>query len=170
MARIAYGNVEDPHNAALVERITAERGRVGDLYRMLLNSPAVCEGWLAFLTAIRQRCLLDARYREMVIIRVAELNGAEHEKRSHLPHARDAGLTDEDIAALSDWNRAPGFDEVDRAVLAYADAMTLDVHVSDVVFNAVNRHFDEREMTELTATIAAYNLVSRFLVALHVGH
>lgn len=170
MARIPYGNVEDPRNAELVARITAERGRVGDLYRMLLNSPPVCAGWLQFLTAIRQQCELRARHREMVIIRVAELNGAEHEKRSHIPHAREAGLSDADIAALSDWQKAPGFDEVDRAVLAYADAMTLDVHVSEAVFSAVERHFDARAMTELTATVAAYNLVSRFLVALHVGH
>jgi alkylhydroperoxidase family enzyme len=46
--------------------------------------------------------------------------------------------------------------------------MTRDVHVPDDVFAPVRQHFDDREITELTATIAAYNLVSRFLEALHV--
>jgi alkylhydroperoxidase family enzyme len=46
--------------------------------------------------------------------------------------------------------------------------MTEDVQVGDEVFDAVSRHFNPREMTELTATIAAYNLVSRFLEALKV--
>jgi alkylhydroperoxidase family enzyme len=46
--------------------------------------------------------------------------------------------------------------------------MTRDVHVPDDVFNQVHPYFNDRGMTELTATIAAYNLVSRFLEALHV--
>ena len=57
------------------------------------------------------------------------------------------------------------FDETDRAVLAYTDAMTKEIHVSDAVFAALKPHFDERELVELSATIGGYNLVSRFLEA-----
>jgi alkylhydroperoxidase family enzyme len=52
--------------------------------------------------------------------------------------------------------------------MLYTDSMTRDVHVPDDVFNQVHPYFNDRGMTELTATIAAYNLVSRFLEALHV--
>jgi alkylhydroperoxidase family enzyme len=55
------------------------------------------------------------------------------------------------------------------AVLSYTDAMTLNVAVPDNVFAQVKEHFSEREVVEMTATIAAYNCVSRFLVALDVG-
>lgn len=55
------------------------------------------------------------------------------------------------------------------AVLSYTDAMTLDVQVSDDVFSGLKETFDEKEVVEITATIAAYNCVSRFLVALDVG-
>ncbi|KAL7772882.1 hypothetical protein CFE70_002845 [Pyrenophora teres f. teres 0-1] len=55
------------------------------------------------------------------------------------------------------------------AVLAYTDAMTLDVTVPDEVFAALREHFSEKEVVEITATVAAYNCVSRFLVALDVG-
>jgi alkylhydroperoxidase family enzyme len=55
------------------------------------------------------------------------------------------------------------------AVLAYTDAMTLDVRVPDKIFNALKEQFSEKEVVEITATIAAYNCVSRFLVALDVG-
>ena len=48
--------------------------------------------------------------------------------------------------------------------------MTRTIRVPDDVFAAVRRHFAEREMVELTATIGAYNLVSRFLEALQVDH
>ena len=47
--------------------------------------------------------------------------------------------------------------------------MTLDVQVPDSVFAELKKSFSEREVVEITATIAAYNCVSRFLVALDVG-
>jgi alkylhydroperoxidase family enzyme len=53
-------------------------------------------------------------------------------------------------------------------VLAYTDAMTKEVHVPDNIFNPLRQHFNDREIVELTATIAAYNLVSRFLEALQI--
>ena len=46
--------------------------------------------------------------------------------------------------------------------------MTRDVHVPDDVFVRVREHLNEREVVELTATIAAYNCVSRFLEALRI--
>ena len=59
--------------------------------------------------------------------------------------------------------------EKQRAVLAYTDAMTIGVKVSDGIFAELRKRFDEREVVEITATVAAYNCVSRFLVALDVG-
>ena len=117
MARIAYGSeTGDGEREALAAQIRAERGgKVGDLYRMLLNSPPVCRGWLNLLTAIRQQSSLPGRYREMVIIRIAVINGAEYEKQSHIPHARKEGLSDAQIEALAlgDLNedrKVTGFD------------------------------------------------------------
>lgn len=55
------------------------------------------------------------------------------------------------------------------AVLKYTDAMTLDVQVNKEIFGEVKKHFSEKEIVEITATIASYNCVSRFLVALDVG-
>jgi alkylhydroperoxidase family enzyme len=47
--------------------------------------------------------------------------------------------------------------------------MTLDVRVPDDVFAELKKYYDEREVVEITATVAGYNCVSRFLVALDVG-
>jgi alkylhydroperoxidase family enzyme len=55
------------------------------------------------------------------------------------------------------------------AVLRFTDAMTLDVRVPDDVFGELKKHFSEREVVEITATVGAYNCVSRVLVALDVG-
>lgn len=56
-----------------------------------------------------------------------------------------------------------------RAVLAYCDAMTIGVKVSADIFAGLRGWFAEQEVVDITATVAAYNCVSRFLVALDVG-
>jgi alkylhydroperoxidase family enzyme len=59
---------------------------------------------------------------------------------------------------------------LERSVLDLADAMTRDVQVGDALFEPLRAHFDARGLVELVATIAAYNMVSRFLEALRIGH
>jgi AhpD family alkylhydroperoxidase len=135
---------------------------------MLLHSPPVAEGWLAYLTAIWQKCALPGDIRELVIMRVAHLNGASYEADQHAPIALREGVSQEKLDALSDWPSSEAFDARERAVLSYADAMTRTIQVPDHVFEAVRAHFDERLVIELTATIAAYNMVSRFLEALEI--
>lgn len=168
MARIPYADATAPEARPLAERIVAERGSLLHLYRMLLHSPPVAAGWLEYLTAIRQRCALPADVRELVVMRVAALNGASYEADQHVPYALDAGLSRAQLDALPDWEGSGLFGARERAVLAYTDAMTRHVQVPDPVFQAVRESFDDRLLVELTATIAAYNMVSRFLEALRV--
>jgi alkylhydroperoxidase family enzyme len=170
MARLAYADENSsPEIAALAKKIRAERGgRMLNLYQMLLNSPPLAEGWLNLFTAIRQKCELGGNYRELAILRVAIINGADYEYRAHMPFALKEGLTEAQIGALNIWQESQLFSDAQRAVLAYADAMTREIHVADVVFDALRPHFDQRQVVELTATIAGYNLVSRFLEALAI--
>jgi alkylhydroperoxidase family enzyme len=168
MARIGYADVNAEKVKPIVERIVAERGKMLHLYRMLLHSPAVSEGWLAMMTAIRQRCALAGDLRELVIMRIAQLNGAAYEAEQHRAFALKENVSDAQLDALEDWENSKLFSPVQRAVLDYADTMTIDVKVPDHVFAEVRRHFDDEGMIELTATVASYNMVSRFLVALGI--
>jgi hypothetical protein len=61
------------------------------------------------------------------------------------------------------------WDDAHSLVLQYTDALTLDINVPSELFEKMRDHFGEREVVEITATISAYNCVSRFLVALDVG-
>ena len=129
MARIPYADeTKDSEIMALAEQIRAERGgRLLNLYRMLLNSPPVALDWLNLLTAIRFKTKLAGRYRELAILLVAIINGAEYERAGHVPHARKEGVTDVQIDALADWQNSRAFDDSERAVLAYTAAMTQEV-------------------------------------------
>ena len=168
MARIPYADCSSGAAGALAERIVAERGSVLHLYQMLLHSPAVAGGWLNYLTSIRQLSTLPGDLRELVIMRVAQLNHAPYEADQHAPIALREGVSQGKLDALEDWQDCPLFDARERAVLAYTDAMTRQVQVSDEVFAFAAAHFEPRRLVELTATVAAYNMVSRFLEALQI--
>jgi alkylhydroperoxidase family enzyme len=169
MARVSYPEPSGRESELLVERIKRERGgKLLNLYKMLLHSPPLAEGWLTFLTAVRQRTTLPGRYRELAILRVAVLNDAEYEFDAHAPFALREGVGNAAIDALRGGRVPDELDAADRAVLSYTDSMTRDIRVPDDVFAELREHLSEAHVVELTATVAAYNCVSRFLEALHV--
>lgn len=168
MARLPYADLTRADVAPLVEQITAERGSVLLLYQMLLQSPAVASGWLNHLTGIRLNSSLPGDIREMVIMRVAILNRAPYEADQHAPIALKEGMSQAQLDSLPQWQQSDLFSPKERAILAYTDAMTRDVQVGDDVFADVRQYFNETLMVELTATVATYNMVSRFLEALQI--
>ena len=128
----------------------------------------------SFLGAVRTKTTLSTSLRETAICRVAVLNKAWYEWGHHAPLLEDcAGVKKEHLDAI--LNSPPHsiegeeIDEKHSAIMAYTDAMTLDVRVPDSVIDRLKTSFNDREVVEITATIAAYNCVSRFLVALDVG-
>ena len=160
----------DPALAGIEQRILAQRGRVSLLYQVLLNSPPIASGWEQMLTAVRNQTRVPADLRELVILRVAVLNQAPFEFDAHVPHARQAGVDEARLAAVRALALADVFSPLEQLVLELADAMTREVQVPDALMQRVRAQFDARVTVELVATIAAYNMVSRLLVALHVGH
>lgn len=158
--------------ADLEAAIKAERG--GDialLYQVLLNSAPIASGWEKMLTAVRNRTSVPANLRELIILRVAILNRASFEFEAHVPCAQRAGVSQAKIDSLHQWPRsASEYDDDERLVLELTDHMTRDIEVPDTIMNRVCKRFDHREMVEIIATVAAYNMVSRFLVALNIVH
>ena len=150
--------------------IRAERGEIPLLYQVLLNSAPIAEGWEKMLTAVRNRSSVPADLREMVIMRVAVLNRAPYELEAHRPVALRCGVSEAKIEALHAPEPGAAFTPLERAVLALTDAMTREIQVPDSLFDPLRAHFDSRVLVELVATVAAYNMVSRLLEALHIGH
>jgi AhpD family alkylhydroperoxidase len=122
------------------------------------------------LTAVRNYNTMPADLREMVMLRVAVLNRAPFEIEAHAPLARKAGMSDEKVEALKAEVPDAVFTPRERAVLALTDAMTREIQVPDAIFEPLRAYFDTRALLELVATVAAYNMVSRLLEALRIGH
>ena len=173
MPRIPYtpADIQEPED--LVDAIRRRRGgRLLDLDRMLLHSPPYARGWNALLGAVRGELSLPARLRELAICAVAALTGAEYEFHHHAPVFLQAGGTPGQLEALRAIDGAAPdaalFDEAERAVLRYTFEMTRHAAVSDATFAAAARALGERHVLELTAVVATYNMVARFLVALQI--
>lgn len=182
-----------PEDQAVRDRIAARRAPRGltPLDLALLHSPPVADGWNSLLGAVRTRTALAADLRELAICRVAVVNRAWYEWAHHAPLAAAAGVPAAALEFLKarpgalDVNAAAaaaspggedgedggrgGLDERQWAVLCLADEMTRNVEVADETFAVVRGLFAEREVVEIVATVACYNCVSRFLVALDVG-
>jgi 4-carboxymuconolactone decarboxylase len=154
-------------SARILER---RGGRLRPLDEMLLHSPHLADGWNSLLGAIRSRCTLADHVRELIIMRIAVLNRADYEWGAHHAVALGAGISPTQLAALRlpSAPTDPVFSPVQHRVLTYTDAMTTDIQVRETVFDGLRADFSVPELVEITATIAAYNMVSRFLVALEV--
>jgi len=169
MARVPLIGEERGDLAHFIARVKTERGRLINLYRVLLNSPAIAAGWLDFNSVVRYKTTLDAALREMIILRVSLLNGAEYQARIHgASHALKAGLSAEQIAALADWQDSALFSPAQRAALAWTDAMTRQIEVPDALHDELKRHFDDQAVVEITVLAGAYNMHTRVARALRI--
>jgi 4-carboxymuconolactone decarboxylase len=168
MARVSL--IEEDHHpelSELMERIRgARRGRLINVYKLLLHNPALAEAWFALNNAVRWKTRLNGRLRELVIIRIGILCNAPYILRQHIPRlALAEGLTIEECEALQNWQNCALFSPRERAVLDFADALTGEACASEAVFDAVKAFFDQTRIVELSVLIGAYNMHARVMNA-----
>jgi 4-carboxymuconolactone decarboxylase len=165
--------IEESDHPELGESIAkikgARGGRLINIYRLMLHSPALANAWFDLNQAVRYGTEIDGQSRELAVIRVAILNDVPYVQRAHGPaYALKEALTPEQVAALRNWQPSELFSAQQRALLAYTDAMTCEIDVPNTVFADLRNHFTERQIVELTMLIGAYNMLTRFLKALQV--
>ena len=102
---------------------------------------------------------LDARVRELGILRTGYAQASQFVFSQHSKAARAFGLSEAQIAAIPHWQVADCFDARDRAVLAWTDALVLQGgRASDALFEAVHEHLSDEDILELTYHVMSYNL------------
>ncbi len=171
MARVSLIDEENhPELSGLIAKIRGARGgRLLNIYRMMLHSPALAGGWFELNQAVRFNTEIDGQSRELAVMRVAILNDVDYILRVHSrTYALNEGLTPAQVDALTEWSASGLFSDQQRALLAYVDAMTRQIDVSDKVFETVRAHYNERQVVELTMLVGAYNMLTRVLKALKI--
>src|SRR3954468_18498051 len=134
MARIDYS---DPakHNERTQELLGKNRN--ANIFRMMAHSPSYLSQYCRLGGAIRNRGELDPIVRELAITRTGILCEAPYEVVAHKRIGKSVGVTDEQNAALENWNSATCFDDVQCAVLAFTDEVVTLRKPVDATFSAV---------------------------------
>lgn len=169
-SRVTPWQDEEPIDADLLNAIKARRpgGKLIDIDRVLLKSTPLATGWNELMVRVRQEFSLSLEYRELIMLRVAWLNKAEFEWNVHYPAYLDAGGTAKKAEALRLSSAPHIFNDTETLFIQLTDQSTRNVVVEENVIGALKSLLGEKETVEAVATVAAYNMVSRFLVALAI--
>jgi 4-carboxymuconolactone decarboxylase len=150
-------------------RARRPNGELIGIDRVLLRSFPLATGWNELLRRVRADFSLELEYRELIMLRVAVLNGASFEWDVHYPAYLDAGGTHEKAEALKLAHvEHSAFNDEEIALIELTDQSTRNVTVEAGTIEALKTLLGESKTVEAVATVAAYNMVSRFLVALAV--
>jgi alkylhydroperoxidase family enzyme len=164
---------EEPVARALFDQVRAARGpefQLPDLYRVLGAAPAMFKAWLDFAWPLRLHARTSRKLRELLILRGAQVSATNYEWAHHLPMAREAGASEEQIRSLADWRSAGCFDAQERAVLRVAEEITRGPDASEgAVQQLKDAGFDDADVVEFVLTASFYVCVSRFLKSMDVG-
>jgi 4-carboxymuconolactone decarboxylase len=111
---------------------------------------------------------LDARRREIVVLRVAHATGAGYERAQHERLARNAGVTDQEIHAIATEEPVSSLDEEGNLICRVADEVSRSVRLSDDALDQIIDRYGPRDAAEVVLLVSYYNMVSRFLESTRV--
>jgi uncharacterized peroxidase-related enzyme len=149
---------------ATYDGLSKRAGRVPDFYGVMAHHPSALKNFLPLYASVMNEGTLERRYKELAYLKTSYLNGCEYCARAHTPGAKRAGVTSEQIEALTFYERSPLFDDRDKAVLLYAERMTraAGAGLRDMAVDELKRHFTEDQIVELALVICMANFTNRF--------
>jgi alkylhydroperoxidase family enzyme len=178
LREIPRAEVESPMVLSMYDRLFGERdpvtepgtetGTPGDWWTVFANSPDVlehaCRGFALYASPKRK---IDATLRELGQTRAGWVIGSQFVFSQHCKACRAYGFSEEKIEAVKAWGVSDLFSPVERAVLAYTDALVLGFgRVDDAVIDALHEHLSDEailEFTYITMTYAMHAVISRAL-------
>jgi AhpD family alkylhydroperoxidase len=110
---------------------------------------------------------IERPLRELVKMRVSQINGCAYCLDMHSKDARAGGETEQRLYLLNAWREAPFYSDRERAALAWTEALTLvhETHVPDEVYEETRKHFSEAELMDLTLLVTTINSWNRIAIA-----
>jgi alkylhydroperoxidase family enzyme len=114
---------------------------------------------------------LSPYFRELALTRTGFAGGSQFVYSQHSKAARNAGISEEKVAALPGWATSPVFDDEDRVILGYTDDLVLaDGRVSDATFERLQALLSDEAILELTYAVCTYKLHATMCRALRLEY
>lgn len=134
-------------------------------------APTAMQAMMTLENSLKQLSI-PATIRELVKVRVSQINGCAYCLNLHAPDARKVGVTQQQLDVLAAWRESPAFDDRERAALGWAESLTrLETSgAADTDYATLSAAFDEKERVELTLIINTINAWNRFAVGFRSQH
>lgn len=165
-ARIETLSVDESVRRANELGILPQIGEL-NIFRTLLRHPKlakVVNDLLMMLLSDGNQ--LDARLRELVIMRIGWSTCCDYEWTQHWPIAQMFGASEDELLAVRDWQSAECFDDADRAVLAATDETLEHGRILDSTWQACMATLEQPEvLLELCVAIGAWRLISQLALS-----
>jgi 4-carboxymuconolactone decarboxylase len=155
MSRIPLTSIEQQPEP--IREFMARRGNL-NVFRLLANAPNVFVGWTQMVDELFDSPTFSLRMREVIILRVAHLQGSRYELAQHVGIARGAGLTEQQINAIIDTDDldAAAFSRTERTVLDVTTELCSTHRLRDDTFATAHAAFGDEALTELLMIISCY--------------
>jgi len=138
-----------------------------NLTRMLLHCPVpMVQSFLDFALSFRTGNL-EPKLRELVILRMATLRGSSYELKHHLPAAKTAGLSEQEISSITSAQPS-GLDQKHSVMIQLVDDCSELGRVSDLTFEKASKIFSASEIAEATLLAGLYEMLACFLKTMGV--
>ena len=130
-------------------------------------SPAPYKGMVTALMAL-EKGALDKATIELMFMRVSQINGCAYCLDMHGKALRESGVDNAKLDQLAGWRVSHAFSDRERAALEWADSVTLIAATGapDSAFEALQAHFSEAEIADLTFAISIMNAFNRLAVSM----
>ncbi len=135
-----------------------EDGSFLNLYATLINHPQLYGPRYLFGSYLLRDSGLPAKTRELIIMRTGYLIRAKYEWSHHVPIAKEAGLTDEEIARIAEGPEAEGWSEEYAAVLMAVDQLRREAFITDDVWQTLEKYYDAKQLVEIIYTSGGYTM------------
>jgi AhpD family alkylhydroperoxidase len=115
---------------------------------------------------------LERRFIHLIKLRASQINGCAYCVDMHVKESRHDGLSEQWINLMSVWRESPVYDDKERALLGWVDAVTrlADTGAPDDAYQALAAQFSEKEITDITVAIGAINVWNRLAVGARTPH
>lgn len=157
-----------PDAAALYDALIAQRGVVPNMFKVLSYSPEIAKGVAGFLKPLLSDGALTGWYKELIAVRISQLNNSEYAIRAHSISAKKKGASDQQISAVQSFESG-AFTEKEKSGFHLADRLHAGAsQVDDNFYAQLKTVFSDQELVELFLTAAAFEMFPRFIDGLHI--
>lgn len=170
MARIKPLEPNEVDNEAkeIFEDFLRDRGNIPNMFRTLAYRPKLLKTAFDHFMAVLKTGTVDFKLKEMIAVRVSQMNECGYWLSSHTAIAKGAGVSDDTIEEMANKLKNPElFTEKELIALEFAEVMTTDSNnISDELYNDMKKYFDDGQIIEIACVIGTFNYFNKFNNAL----